>query len=84
MEKTLFTAEFDVLRKLLSKKREYAGLTQEEIAERIDETQSYVSKCERGDRRLDLVQLRVFCRAIGIPLGEFVREFERLAARGRR
>lgn len=84
MEKSLFTAEYEVLRKLLRKKRKDAGLTQEDIAERIDETQSYVSKCERGDRRLDLVQLRIFCRAIGIPLGEFVREFERLIGRGRR
>ena len=84
MEKSLFTADYQVLRKLLRKKREAAGLTQIDLASRIEETQSYVSKCERGERRLDLVQLRVFCRAIGVSLADFVKEFERLTARARR
>lgn len=84
MEKSLFTADYKVLRTLLRKKREAAGLTQVDLARRIDETQSYVSKCERGERRLDLVQLRILCRAIGITLTDFVKEFERLTARSRR
>ena len=84
MEKSLFTRDYDGLRKLLRKKRQAAGLTQVEVARWLDETQSYVSKCERGERRLDLVQLRQFCRAIGISLTEFVKEFERLTARSPR
>jgi transcriptional regulator with XRE-family HTH domain len=84
MEKSLFSADYRVLRDLLRKTREAAGLTQVDVAEHIDETQSYVSKCERGERRLDLIQLRVFCRAIGISLTDFVKEFERLTARSRR
>lgn len=84
MEKSVFTHDYQVLRTLLRKQREAAGLTQIDLAERIDETQSYVSKCERGERRLDLVQLRVFCRAIGISLTDFVKDFERLTARSRR
>jgi transcriptional regulator with XRE-family HTH domain len=84
MEKSLFSADYRVLRKLLREKRRRAGLTQVDVAERIKETQSYVSKCERGERRLDLVQLRIFCRAIGISLLDFVKEFERLTARSRR
>jgi transcriptional regulator with XRE-family HTH domain len=84
MEKSLFTTDYKILSRLLREKREAAGLTQVDIAARIDETQSYVSKCERGERRLDLVQLRVFCRAIGISLSDLVREFERLAPRPRR
>lgn len=84
MEKSLFTAEYRILCRLLREKRESAGLTQVDIAERLDETQSYVSKCERGDRRVDLVQLRHFCKAIGITLAEFVAEFERRAGKGKR
>jgi transcriptional regulator with XRE-family HTH domain len=76
--------DYKIVPTLLRKHREAAGLTQIDVAERIQDTQSYVSKCERGDRRLDVAQLRVFCRAIGIPLTDFVREFERLASRSRR
>ncbi len=76
MEKSTFTREYEILRTLLREQREAAGLTQVELAERIGETQSYVSKVERGERRLDLVQLRVFCGAFGVSLRNFVSRFE--------
>ena len=83
MEKSVFTREYDVLRKLLREVREQANVTQVELAERIGETQSYVSKCERGERRLDLVQLRTFCRALGISVTSFVSSFEQRLAKRR-
>lgn len=64
------------MRTLLRELREAAGITQVELAEKLGESQSYVSKVERGERRLDLVQLRCFCRAIGVALGDFVAKFE--------
>ncbi len=76
MEKSTFTREYTLLRNLLRRFRKEAGLTQIEVAAALDETQSYVSKCERGERRLDLVQLRAFCAAIGIDLLKFVAAFE--------
>jgi len=85
MEKTTFTREYDLLRRMLRELRERQGVTQVELAERLKETQSYVSKCERGERRLDLVQVRAFCAALKIPLVEFVGDFERrLGSRGKR
>jgi ribosome-binding protein aMBF1 (putative translation factor) len=75
---------YRAFRLLLRQKREDAGPTQVDLARRIRETQSYVSICERGERRLDLVQLRVFCRAIGISLTDFVREFDQRTTRARR
>lgn len=81
MEKSVFTSEYDLLKTLLRETRKRLGVTQEELAERLGETQSFVSKCERGERRLDLVQLQWFCRALGIPLTEFVEEFARRSAR---
>lgn len=82
MKKSVFTSEYDLLRTLLREVRKRSGVTQEELAERLKETQSFVSKCERGERRLDLVQLNEFCNALEIPLLEFVREFvERLPRR---
>jgi transcriptional regulator with XRE-family HTH domain len=76
MEKSTFTREYAALCRLLRETRERAGLTQVEIAEKIGETQSYVSKVERGERRLDLVQLQVFCRALQTTLSGFVADFE--------
>ena len=76
MEKSTFSREYRLMRQLLRHYREQAGLTQFDVAEAIDETQSYVSKCERGERRLDLIQLRAFCSAIGLELPTFVNAFE--------
>ena len=85
MDKSVFTREYDVLREMLRAGREKANLTQFAVAHRLKETQSFVSKVERGERRLDLVQLRAFCQAIGLGLVPFVTEFEaRLGDRRRR
>jgi len=81
MEKSVFTHEYGVFLALLREVRRRQGMTQVELSERLGETQSFVSKCERGERRLDVAQLRVFCLALGVPLVKFVAEFEqRLAA----
>ena len=62
-----------------------AKVTQVELAKRLGETQSFVSKCERGERRLDVVELRAWCRALGTTLVEFARSLERkLSAAERR
>lgn len=84
MTRSRDTEEFRLLAALLRERREAGGLTQVELAERLGETQPYVSKVERGDRRLDLVQLRGYCRALGVPLADFVAEFDKRASRRRR
>ena len=81
VEKSVFTAEYEVLRTMLRDFRITAGVTQQELAALLDETQSYVSKCERGERRLDLVQLQAFCRALNHPLDGFVVEYLRRSKR---
>ncbi|REJ82664.1 MAG: XRE family transcriptional regulator [Planctomycetota bacterium] len=72
MEKSLFTAEYVVLLGLLRESRQHAGLTQVQLAERLGQSQSFVSKIERGETRLDLIQLRTICHSIGTTLQEFV------------
>lgn len=81
MEKSVFTLEYDLLRVLLREVRKRSNVTQDELAARLKETQSFVSKCERGERRLDLVQLNAFCDALGIPLVDFVQEFVKRISR---
>ena len=82
MKKSLFSADYKCFLKLLREVRERAGLTQAQIAERLETTQSIISKCERGERRLDIVELNAWCQALGIPLPVFIAEFEKALSRG--
>jgi len=51
-------------------------LRQNDLAKRIGQPQSYVSKYERGERRLDLLEVRRICEAVGMTLREFVDRLE--------
>jgi transcriptional regulator with XRE-family HTH domain len=61
---------------LLLETRKASGLTQEEIARRMGKPQSYMSKCQSGERRIDAVELWAICRAMGVPLSEFSKKLE--------
>jgi transcriptional regulator with XRE-family HTH domain len=76
VEKTIFTTEHEVLVKLLRRLREKAGLRQIDLASRLGRPQSFVSKYEAGQRRLDLVELRMLCDVFGLTLMRFVQRFE--------
>lgn len=80
MEKSLFTREHRLLTELLRDIRKRAGLTQIQLAKKLGESQSYISKWERGALRLDLVQVRSLCTALGITMPELVAEFEKRVA----
>jgi transcriptional regulator with XRE-family HTH domain len=56
--------------------RASAGLTQVQLAKKLKQSQSFVSKMEVGERRLDLVQLRTVCAALGTALPDFVNKWE--------
>jgi transcriptional regulator with XRE-family HTH domain len=72
------TSEQHRLRDLLRQIRVEAGLKQAELAEKLKQSQSFVSKYESGERRLDLLELRDICAAVGLSLAEFVQRLERL------
>ncbi len=76
MEKSIYSLEYKQFIKQLRASRERSGLTQQEIAETLKSTQTFVSKCERGERRLDVVELRAWCCALGMTLNEFLVELE--------
>lgn len=75
MEKSLVSREYQLFLVSLRKAREKSGLTQEGLAKKLGETQSFISKVERGERRLDVVELRAFCGALSVPFPAFVNEF---------
>ena len=77
MEKSLFSKSYTLFLRHLRTKRRRAGLTQAELAKRLGETQSFISKCERGERRIDVVELRAFCKALGISFTAFVKRLDR-------
>ncbi|MFH1782808.1 MAG: helix-turn-helix transcriptional regulator [Candidatus Omnitrophota bacterium] len=58
MAKTIYTKAHKELVKRLISARKKAGLKQEEVAKRLGRTQSYLSKLESGQRRLDIVQIK--------------------------
>ena len=76
MEKSLFTAEYATMLVLLRQFRRDIGVTQVELADRLGQSQSFVSKVERGESRLDIIQLRTICHALGTSLATFVAALE--------
>jgi transcriptional regulator with XRE-family HTH domain len=61
---------------ILRQARLEAGLRQIDLAKRLLQPQSFVSKYESGERRLDLLELRQVCHAVGMSLPELIRRFE--------
>lgn len=71
MEKTIYSRENSEVIKLLKEIRDHAGVTQIQLADSLGVTQSYVSKIERGERVVDVVQLRTICICLGTTLPKF-------------
>jgi transcriptional regulator with XRE-family HTH domain len=77
MRKSIFTPEQAVLQRLLRQVRLGAGLSQAQLARQLGKPQSFVSKYESGERRLDLPELRQICQAVGVSLLDLIERFER-------
>jgi transcriptional regulator with XRE-family HTH domain len=61
-----------------------AGVSQVQLAETLGQRQTYVSKCERGDRRLDVIELRAWVVALGgDPVGFMAGLEDRIARNAR-
>ncbi len=76
MEKSLASREYRILVQLLRTTRKSAGVTQIEMAKKLDEVQSFVSSCERGQRRLDMVEVWRWCQALGVSFSDLATTFE--------
>ena len=71
--KSLFSPAYDHFLRELRKARENAGMTQAQVAVKLRKPQSYVSKCEAGERRVDVIELLQFCRVFGVKPDAFVK-----------
>jgi len=63
MNKTIFSKQGECLQKWVAAMREQAGLTQRQLADKLDREHSLVSRLELGERRLDIVEFYWLCKA---------------------
>lgn len=62
MNKTIYSKDHKILVAKIKKAREESGLQQQEAARYLKRTQSYISKLESGQRRIDIVQLKALAK----------------------
>jgi transcriptional regulator with XRE-family HTH domain len=69
---SLHSARYRQFRKRLKDARQTAGLTQVDAARALRRQQSFVSKCESGERRVDVIELEAFAKLYQKPLSFFL------------
>jgi transcriptional regulator with XRE-family HTH domain len=73
MTKAIYSKDHKYIVEQLKKARQEAGFDQEQVAKLFGKTQSYVSKIEAGQRRIDVVQLKEFARIYKKPIDYFLK-----------
>ena len=66
MARSLRSPHHQKLQALLADARAQAGFTQAELATKLDRPQSFIAKCETGERRVDVVEFCEIAEALGI------------------
>lgn len=77
MARAAFSRRHEHFRKLLIEARQSVGLTQVALAKKLGRPQSFVSKFERGERRLDVIEFIDVARALAIDPARIVSDLER-------
>ncbi len=63
MQKILHSAHGQAICEAIKSVRKRAGLTQRELCRKLDRVHSFISKCEMGERRVDIAEFYWRCRA---------------------
>lgn len=74
MEKTLTSRAHVKLVRMLIERREAAGITQTELAQKLGEYQSFVARLESGQRRIDVVEFIELARVLDFDPARFIEE----------
>jgi transcriptional regulator with XRE-family HTH domain len=75
--KSTFSRRHGHFRRLLVDARRHAGLTQVALAKKLGRPQSFVSKFERGERRLDVIEFLDVARALSVDPHRVIGDLER-------
>ncbi len=76
MSRRDFPKRYKLFAQRLQQARELSGKTQLEAARELSKTQSWISKCETGERRVDILELAEFARIYDISDLSWFLEFE--------
>jgi len=72
VKNSIYTKEYQAFLERLKQARLDAGMTQVEVAKSLKQQQSYVSKCESGEKRVDVIELMRFAKLYGKSIDWFV------------
>ena len=72
MPKSVYTVAYGRMLARLVQARRAAGLNQVELAEKLGRPQSFVSKIEKGDRRIDVLELIAICHHLRIDPADVI------------
>lgn len=72
MSKSVYTSTYRRMLSCLVQARRSAGLNQTELAKRLGRPQSFVSKFEAGERRIDVVELIAICNKLDLDPAEVI------------
>lgn len=72
MAKSIHSNEYKNVLKKLQKARSEAGFTQAEVSQKLKKPQSYISKIERGERRIDITELSILAKIYRKSLNFFI------------
>ena len=74
MPKSTDSQRYSTLLKLLTERRKALGLSQATLADRLGRIQTFVSKYERGERRLDIIEFLDIANALNLDPGRIIRQ----------
>lgn len=76
MDKSIHTRHYRQLIGLVREEREKRQITQGQLAAMLGVQQAAISKIENCERRIDLLELRQICQALGVSLIDIINKFE--------
>ena len=74
---SVYNRKYQLFLKRLREARTLAGMTQRNVATKLKRPQSFVSKCETGERKVDVVELTDFVRLYNQPVEFFLPDLGR-------